>query len=190
MSTDNEKEYDFTLILTGITPDTEDVEDKLIEAGCDDATLAFRSGRPVLTFSRRSKTLLSAIISAILDVRKAGIGADVLRVETCNLVTISEIARRSGRHRQVVHQYMRGQRGPGGFPGPVCELGPGHWLWRWCEVAYWMYTHDMIKEELLQESREIEIVNGVLEMEFLKKQDAALTREIVLEVGTICEPCQ
>jgi hypothetical protein len=184
------REFDFTLILSGITPESDGVEDKLFEAGCDDATLAFRCGRPVLTFSRTANSAAEAVISAIEDVRKSEIGVEVVRVDDCNLVTLSEIARRIGRHRQVVHQYMRGQRGPGGFPAPVCELGPGHWLWRWCEVAYWLWTNDMLKEDLLKESREIEIINSILEMEAFKKQDAELTNEIVRKFGTICEPCK
>jgi hypothetical protein len=183
-------EFDFTLILTGITPETAGVEDRLFAAGCDDATLAFRCGRPVLTFSRKAASAMDAIVTAIEDVRKSGIGADVLRVDNCNLVTLSEIARRIDRQRQVVHQYMRGQRGPGGFPAPMCELGPSHWLWRWCDVAYWLWENDMLKKDSLNESREVEIINSILEMEALKKQDAKLTQEIVRKIGTICEPCR
>lgn len=182
-------EFDFTLVLTGITAETEGVEDKLIEAGCDDATLAFRCGRPVLTFSRMAESALSAMISAIEDVRKSGIGADVVRVDNCSLVTLSEIARRIGRQRQVVHQYMRGQRGPGGFPAPVCELGARHLLWRWCEVAYWLWKNDMLKEEIVRESREIELINSLLEMEMLKKQEPGLANEIIRQIGTICDTC-
>jgi len=189
MKTCENCEYDFTLILTGITQEAVGVEDALFTAGCDDATLAFRSGRPVLAFSRRGNSIKDVIVAAINDVRRAGIGADVLRVDVCNLVTLSEIARRIGRTRQVVHQYMRGQRGPGGFPGPVCELGEGAMAWFWCEVAYWLWENDMIKEEVLQDAREINTINGVLEMEYLKKQDAGLTREVQRAVGTFWDSC-
>ncbi|MFM7845677.1 MAG: helix-turn-helix transcriptional regulator, partial [Planctomycetota bacterium] len=182
-------EYEFSLVLFGITPDSTGVEDALFEAGCDDATLAFRSGRPILTFSRSGNSIKDAIVSAINDVRKAGIGADVLRVDVCHLVTISEIARRIGRTRQVVHQYMRGQRGPGGFPGPVCEIGNGIMAWHWCEVAYWLWENDMIKEDLLRDAREVEAINSILEIECLKKRDSVLIESVRRSIGTFCESC-
>src|SRR4029079_9205825 len=111
-------EYDFTLALTGITELTREIEDALFEAGCDDATLSLRCGRIYATFSREADSLKDAILSAINDVRNAGIGADVLRVDECNLITQAEIARKSGRSRQLIHQYIKGIRGPGGFPPP------------------------------------------------------------------------
>src|SRR5712692_6543367 len=114
-----EKEYDFTLVLTGFTELSSATEHALFEAGCDDATLSVRFGRVYLTFSRPAPTLKDAILSAIRDVRKAKIGADVLRVDNCDLITQSDVARRIGRSRQLVNQYITGSRGPGGFPPPV-----------------------------------------------------------------------
>src|SRR4051812_30855413 len=108
-----ETEHDFALVLTGVNAIDSRVEDALFAAGGDDATLSLRSGRAFLTFSRRAPSLKEAILSAISCVRKSGIGADVLRVDYCNLVTQSDIARKIGRSRQLVHQYMTGARGPG-----------------------------------------------------------------------------
>lgn len=79
MKTCQNCEYEFSLVLTGITQDSPSVDDSLFNAGCDDATLAFRSGRPILTFYRSGSSLKEAIVSAINDVRRAGIVADVLR---------------------------------------------------------------------------------------------------------------
>ena len=177
-------EHDFTLILSGITSESAGVEDALFEAGCDDATLSFRMGRPVLTFSREANSLKDAILSAVSDVRSAGIGANVLRVDYCNLVTQADIARKIGRSRQLVHQYMTGARGPGGFPGPACELCDGAWVWFWCEVAYWLWENDMIKEDVLKDADEVEAINRVLDMQSQTKRNAKLTAEIVKSVGT------
>jgi hypothetical protein len=143
-------------------------------------------GRPVITFSREADSLKDAILSAINDVRKAGVGADVLRVDYCNLVTQADIARKIGRSRQLVHQYMAGARGPGGFPGPACELYDGAWLWYWCEVAYWLWENDMIKQDVLNDANEVEAINRVLEMQDQKNRDAKLTAEIVKSVGSPC----
>lgn len=179
-------EHDFTLILTGITPETVGLEDALFAAGCDDATLSFRMGRPVLTFSREADSLKDAILSAISDVRSAGIGANVLRVDYCNLVSQADIARKIGRSRQLVHQYMNGTRGPGGFPGPACELSDGAWVWFWCEVALWLWENDMIKEAVLKDADEVEAINRVLDMQSQTKRNAKLTAEIMKSVGTAC----
>src|SRR5436305_10175909 len=85
------KEHDFTLVLSGITELTPEVQDALFDAGCDDATPSMRCGRPFLTFTRAAPTLKDAILSAISDVKKANIRAEVLRIDVCNLVTQSEI---------------------------------------------------------------------------------------------------
>ena len=140
------RDHDFTLVLSGITELTLEVQDALFEAGCDDATLSMRCSRPFLTFSRTAPTLKDALLSAISDVKKANIGAEVLRIDVCNLVTQSEIAHKIGRTRQLVHQYVTGERGPGGFPPPACNVSDDadSPLWYWCEVAYWLYQNNMI----------------------------------------------
>lgn len=180
-------EHEFTLILRGITPGTEGIEEKLFEAGCDDATLAFRMGRPVLTFCRSAPSLKEAILSAIADVRKANIGAEVLRVDHCNLVTQADIARRIRRNRQTIQQYMSGKRGPGGFPGPVCEISEGSYLWAWCEVAHWLWRNDMISQNVVEDANDVHAINCVLEMQHMKAESPSLTKEIYESVGCPCE---
>jgi hypothetical protein len=173
-----EREHDFTLVITGITELIPEAEDALFEAGCDDATLSVRHGRVFLTFSRTATSMKDAILSAIRDVRKADVGADVLRVDICDLVTQAEIARRIGRSRQLVHQYLTGARGPGGFPAPACDLDEGTPLWSWCEMADWFWRNDMIKEDTLRESNEVAAINAVLELEHRRRRDRALLAEI------------
>jgi hypothetical protein len=173
-----EREHDFTLVLTGVAELTPAIIDALYEAGCDDATLAVRSGRSFATFSRTAASMKDAILSAIADVRKAEVGADVLRVDYCNLVTQADIARKIGRTRQLVHLYMIGTRGPGGFPGPVCEIVDGTHLWMWCEVAYWLWENDMIKEDVLRDAEEVETINTALEMRRQKQSKPELFSEV------------
>src|SRR5437660_3339247 len=67
------RDHDFTLVLSGITELTPEVQDALFDAGCDDATPSMRCGRPFLTFTRAAPTLKDAILSAISDVKKANI---------------------------------------------------------------------------------------------------------------------
>lgn len=177
-----ECEHDFTLVLTGITDPTDGVFQALHASGCDDGTLAMRSGRPFMTFSRTAPSIKAAILSAIDNVRKAGIGADVLRVDYCNLVTQADIARKINRSRQLVHQYMTGSRGPGGFPPPACEICDNQFLWYWCEVAYWLWENNMVKEDVLRVAQEVDVINSVLELEHQKRSQPELTQEVIRSV--------
>ena len=116
----------------------------------------------------------NAVLTAIRDVRRATIGAAVLRVDDCSLVTQSEIARRIGRKRQQVFQYVSGDRGPGGFPPPVCQITDKAPLWKWCEVAHWLWRNGIIKENALRAAQEVEAINSVLEFCHQKKENPDL----------------
>ncbi len=76
-----ETEHKFTLVLDGISELTPEVMNALFEAGCDDATVSGQNGRIAMDFDRAGISMREAIVSAIHDVRKAGIGARVVRVE-------------------------------------------------------------------------------------------------------------
>jgi len=75
------REHDFALIVGGVPELTNDIEDALFNAGCDDATLSIRDGRLFMEFSRSSVSIKDAISSAIHDVEAAAIGAEVVRVD-------------------------------------------------------------------------------------------------------------
>lgn len=183
-----ESEHDFALVLTGITEVTPEAENALFEAGCDDATISVRFGRVFLTFSRTAPSLKEAVLDAIRDVKKANIGAEVLRVDGCNLVTQADIARKIRRSRQLVHQYLTGTRGPGGFPSPACDISDGAPLWYWCEVAYWLWQNDMIKENVLREAQGVAVINSVLELQYQRHLDPALTEEVLRVIGSSPNP--
>jgi len=182
------REHEFTLVLDGVSELTQRVEDALFEAGCDDGTVSLRSGRIFLTFSREAASLKEAIISAIRDVNNANIGAVVLRIDSCNLVTQADIARQIGRSRQLVHQYITGVRGPGRFPPPACEITDGAPLWYWCEVARWLWENDMIREDVLREAEELAVINSVLELQWQRQLAPELTEEILRFVNFCPEP--
>ena len=76
-----EPEHEFTLILDGISELAPSVVDALFEAGCDDATVSKQNGLVSMDFDRVAPTMADAIVSAIQDVKKANVGAEVLRVE-------------------------------------------------------------------------------------------------------------
>jgi hypothetical protein len=174
-----EKQYDFTLILTGIADADTKVAEALFVAGCDDATLSQRSGVVYLSFSRVASSYKDAILSAIQDVRSARVGADVLRVDEWNLVTAAEIARKIGRSRQLVHQYVTGARGPGDFPPPVCRIRGSRPLWAWCDVAHWLRQNHFVGHEVHQDAVEVSLINTILEWNFQRKTDPKLADGIL-----------
>ena len=180
----NQTEYDFTLVLSGISDVTDEAADSLYDSGCDDATISVRGGRVYMTFSRRAASMKDAVLSAISNVAKAGIAADVLRIDVCNLVTQAEIARRSSRSRQLINQYISGARGPGGFPPPACNICDEAPLWYWCEVSYWLWENNMIKENVVREAEEIDMINSVLELKHQKKIKPELAQEVMRSIGS------
>jgi hypothetical protein len=74
-------EHEFALILAAPTELDPATLDALFESGCDDATPGVRSGRVFLAFTRSAPSLQMAVVSAIRDVMRSGIGASVLRVD-------------------------------------------------------------------------------------------------------------
>ncbi len=186
MAIECDGEFDFTLLLDGISQVSTEVEDSLFAAGCDDATISVRAGRVYLTFCRTAASLKDAIFSAIKNIRESGIGATVLRVDQCNLVTQAEIARRIGRSRQLVHQYITGVRGPGGFPPPACHITKDAPLWYWCEIAFWLSEHDIITEEDLREALDLAIINSALELAWQRRVFPEETKTILEELS-LCQ---
>lgn len=179
-----EREFDFALVVGGVSELTLEVEDALFEAECDDATVSMRHGRLYVEFSRSAKSLDEAIFSAIRDIRRAGIGAEVLRVDECNLVTASEIARRVGRSRQQIYQYIKGERGPGGFPAPEYYLAGGSPLWAWCAVSYWFAENDILRPEDGWNAEVVAAINNQLEAQQHRERNPKLVEAISKELDT------
>ena len=75
------QEFDFTLILAPSDVPMSVLEEKLFEAGCDDALLGSRDGIVFLDFTRRSSAHLDAITSAIREIEDCQAGLRVVRVE-------------------------------------------------------------------------------------------------------------
>jgi hypothetical protein len=185
MTTNNDCKcnHEFVLVLSGVNTLDDRVANALLGAGCDDATISLRFGTVYLSFDREASSLQVAILSAIRDVTNAGIGAAVKFVDACNLVTQADIARRIDRSRQMVGQYINGQRGPGNFPGPVCSITKGHPLWMWCEVSYWFFQNGIVDEEVLQESRVVAGINSVLDLLHQRQHDSELVDEVLKMFG-------
>jgi len=94
-------------------------------------------GRTLLGFDREAASLAEALVSALRDVEAAGLVVDSVRSE--DLVTLKEIAARTGRTYESTRLLAAGKRGPGGFPGPMSSAG---WtLYSWAQVRPWFARH-------------------------------------------------
>lgn len=159
-------EYEFNLVFK--LNDSEDPEqhlDALLEAGCDDATIGFgRKGRIALDFIREAEDMLSAIISAIQDVRTAIPHAKVERANP-DLLNITELAFEFGLGKENMRKYARDQsakKTP--FPSPYIE-GNKSTYWRASEVAQWLIEQGVIDidEHIVETLIVIQMLNLELE---------------------------
>jgi hypothetical protein len=73
------KQFEFSIIASGLDPEAEDFADRFFEAGCDDATISFQKGHIIVDFAREAESIDAAICSAVECVGKAG--AHIDRVE-------------------------------------------------------------------------------------------------------------
>ncbi len=107
--------FSFRVTFRGDLSDPEKVADVLYGAGCDDATVSVeRDGSAgYADFDREATDALSAVVSAVEQIEKAGFVATSVGED---LVTVADIAERAGRSQQAVSAWVTGARGPGGFP--------------------------------------------------------------------------
>ncbi len=71
----DDREYDFALIIDGVSELTPAIEENLFAAGCDDATFSSRDGCVYVEFSRNGADMEQVVASAIHDVQTANIYA-------------------------------------------------------------------------------------------------------------------
>jgi hypothetical protein len=73
--------YEFRLIFSNTVEMTDDVVNRLFEAGCDDGSPGTFCGVPYIDFHREADCLESAIRSAVADVQKAGCTVQKVEIE-------------------------------------------------------------------------------------------------------------
>jgi hypothetical protein len=160
-----EAKHNFVLVLSGVSEPDSRLEDALFEAGCDDATLAFRNGVGYLQFDRRAPGLDAAILSAVRDVERADPRLTVVRVEPGDSVNASEIARRMQVTREYIRLLVQGRRGQGDFPAPQSGITGKTLVWSWAGVARWMFQHNLLEDARVVDTAEtIRDINDALEV--------------------------
>lgn len=126
----------FDLSSGRLDPDT---FDDLSEQFADrfEGVLSRRDDQLITTvyFDSDEVGLEPAILSLIEEV-EAELDLRVREVDL-DLVTISDIAERTGRTRQGIRLLVNGSRGPGSFPAPLGVPG-GSRVWDWAAVNLWL----------------------------------------------------
>jgi hypothetical protein len=133
--------YSFRITFRGDLGDPEQVVDVLYGSGCDDATVSVERDGSVgyADFDRDADDALTAVVTAVEQVEAAGL--DVLSIGD-DLVSVADIAERTGRSQQTVSAWINKVRGPGGFPAGRVDR---HWgaVYSWAEVADWLSRHNL-----------------------------------------------
>lgn len=156
------KDFEFSIIASGLDHEADDFEDRFFEAGCDDATISFARSSIILTFVREADSMSCAIASAVENVRAAG--ARVEGVEPDSLVSLSEIAFRSGLTRQAISNYASGKgKRAEGFPRPVARVTSESPLWDWPTVAEWLSAKGVISTDSVDDAVIIKQANTALQ---------------------------
>jgi predicted DNA-binding transcriptional regulator AlpA len=154
------KTYEFSIIASGLDPQAEDFESRFYKAGCDDATISFQKGHIIIDFAREAESIALALGSAVRAVRAAGARVD--RIEPDPLVSLSEIATRTGMSRAAMTLYSKGQRCEG-FPAPIAKVTTDSPLWDWAEVARWLFQHQKLPREAALEAELVRQANEAIE---------------------------
>lgn len=108
----------------------------------DAGVVAFETsdGNALVHLALEPASMPTAIARGVRGVEKLGqLGLQVIGVASNDVVSLKDIAARTGRTYESVRLLATGKRGPGGFPAP---LSRGQWaLYSWTEVSIWLARH-------------------------------------------------
>ena len=125
----------FTLIVDG--PDSQ--AEPFIDQFYDAPLVGLSHGGQSVDFWREAASLEEAICSAIADIGRLD-GVEVVRVAGAGLVSLTDIAARTGCTSESIRRPAEGLCGPGTFLAPVTDPPSRHRLWRLAEVDRWFET--------------------------------------------------
>ena len=152
--------HEFTIVADGLDPTAEDFETRFLEAGCDDAAVAFQKGRILVDFARRAPSLEAALASAVDNVRAAGV--QVVRIEPDPLVSLADMAGRAQLSRSALTNYFRGHRAEG-FPPPRARVMSDSPLWDWADASAWLYRRRRISRAVAVDALVVSEANALID---------------------------
>jgi hypothetical protein len=125
--------YWFELEIGPIS-DLEEAAERLY-SHCGDGQLSGDEQGGTILFSREARNAIEAILSAIDDSERSGLSVSGVMED---LVTIDDVAEKTGRSAPAVGHWTTGERGPGGFPAPAIHRGSRVKLYSWAQVSRWL----------------------------------------------------
>lgn len=130
-------EYEFLFVVEGVSIDDDEAVGVIFDQF--DGLLAATPGQTLLTVSEVDDNAVDAAQRLVVRLRSALPKMQLIRLDP-ELVGISDIAERTGRTRQNVAQWVRGERQTSEqepFPSPEGTVGRSL-AWRWAEVNRWL----------------------------------------------------
>lgn len=118
----------------GPVSDLEEAAERLYSR-CGDGQLSGDEQGGTVLFSREARNATEAILSAIDDSERSGLSVTGVMED---LVTIDNIAEKTGRSAPAVGHWTTGERGPGDFPSPIIHRGSRVKLYSWAQVSRWL----------------------------------------------------
>ncbi len=137
--------HEFRLVLDPLDDATFDEAADRIGERCDDISLTRETGVTYAEVDRAAESFEVAVEAAVKDMVAAGLR--VRRVAPDPLVSLADIAQRTGRTKEGVRLLTIGSRGPGGFPAPILSHRGGQRYWSWPEVAAWFRAAELADVE-------------------------------------------
>ena len=169
--------FDFTLTFAvPLTLEVEKIEERLFEAGCDDAIIGFgQKGRIALNFTREAESAEVAILSALRNVKAALPHANLVEAAP-DLVGVSDMAGVLGFSRQNMRKLI--QTHSASFPLPLHEGASS--IWHLADVLAWFSEKQKraIQQELMGVAQVTMGVNFTREMDRVDRRLLAQLRAI------------
>jgi hypothetical protein len=164
------QQYELTLV---VDRDPIDLTDALFEVAQGD--LIPEGGRSVVHAFFEADSLAEALVAVVHQVESVGL--TVIGLESDDLVTIADIAQRTGRTYESVRLLITGKRGKGGFPAPVSA---DHEFYSWILVKAWFAQH-YSSEEASAYDRDIASFDYLLRSRYLIPRQRTEERAEVLK---------
>ena len=164
-------EYEFVFVVDGISLDDHDSVDALTESL--DAVVSSSHGVTRVTVAGAGPDAVTAARSLAERLHATAPTMRLVRLDR-ELVGVSDIADLTGRTRQNVTQWTRGQRRDGVlFPAPEATVGRSS-VWLWSEVNAWLRGIGLDDGELRPTRAEATEIDWVLQT--TRKVELALVR--------------
>ncbi len=127
--------YTMTLVIENLA-DTKETLDAL-SAEFSDVSIRTEGGVAYVTGTSEGTSQKTAGQAFTRGFKTMFPEAVMLRLDQ-DLVSVAEIAQRSGQDVDSVRSLIDGTEGPGGFPIPIGVVADGIAIWPWSSVAKWL----------------------------------------------------